>query len=108
MHALKLDWPPLDIEGDGTLSLDRQMRPLGAFTADIVGYRDTIETFEKLGRLTRNQATIAATALDAMATTDEAGNKRLSVPLTMQDGRLYVGPILLGDLPPALPEGASF
>lgn len=106
--SLKLDWPPLDIEGNGTLALDRQMRPLGAFTADVVGYRATIDAFEKLGRLTRNQAMIAATAMDAMATTDADGNKRLSVPLTMQDGRLYAGPILLGDLPPLLPEGASF
>ena len=108
VHAFRLVWPPLDIEGEGSVSLDREMRPLGAFTANIVGYRDLVEAFEAMGRLTRNQAMIAAGGMDAMATTDADGNKRLSVPLSMQDGRLYAGPLLLGDLPPILGEGASF
>ncbi len=56
----------------------------------------------------RRRGDIAAGGMDAMATTDADGNKRLSVPLSMQDGRLYAGPLLLGDLPPILGEGASF
>jgi len=107
VHALKLVWPPLDIEGEGSLSLDRQMRPLGAFTADVVGYRELVEAFEQMGRLTRNQAMMAGAGMDAIARTDEQGNRRLNVPLSMQDGHLYVGPLMLGDLPPLLPEGAS-
>jgi hypothetical protein len=108
VHALKLVWPPLDIEGDGSVSLDRQMRPLGAFTADIVGYREAVEAFAAMGRLTQNQANLALAGMDAMARTGEDGVKRLSVPLSMQDGHLYIGPLMLGDLPPILPEGASF
>ena len=108
VHALKLVWPPLDIEGEGSLSLDREMRPLGAFTADVVGYREMIAAFEEMGRMTRNQAMMAAAGMDAIASTDAQGNKRLNVPLTMQDGHLYVGPLMLGDLPPILPGDAAF
>ena len=108
VHALKLVWPPLDIAGEGSLSLDREMRPLGAFTADVVGYREMVEAFEAMGRMTRNQAMIATAGMDVIATTDAQGNKRLNVPLSMQDGHLFVGPLMLGDLPPILPEGASF
>ncbi len=108
VHAFRLVWPPLDIEGEGSVSLDREMRPLGAFTANIVGYRDMVEAFEEIGSLTRNQAMLAAGGMDAMATTDADGVKRLTVPLSMQDGHLYAGPLLLGDLPRVLPEGASF
>ena len=108
VHALKLVWPPLDIAGEGSLSLDREMRPLGAFTADVVGYREMIAAFEAMGRMTRNQAMMVAAGMDAIASTDAAGNKRLNVPLSMQDGHLFVGPLMVGDLPPILPEGASF
>lgn len=105
---LKLLWPPLDVTGEGSVALDREMKPLGAFTAEVVGYRELLDAFEAMGRLTRNQALMAATALDAMAATDAEGKRRLSVPISMQNGKLFAGPIMIGDLPPVIPEDASF
>lgn len=108
VRELKLDWPPLDVTGEGTITIDREMKPLGAFTAEVVGYRELLDALEAMGRLTRNQALVAAAAMDALAATDEDGKKRLSVPISMQNGKAFAGPILIGDLPPVIPEGASF
>lgn len=102
--SLKLDWPPLDIEADGAVALDQGFRPVGAFTADIVGYNDVINALVDLGSVSRNQASLASTVLDVMAERDpETGERRLSVPITVQNGTLFVGPVPLMPLPPILP-----
>ena len=102
--SFKLDWPPLDIEADGTVAVDQGFRPVGAFTADIVGYNDLIDALVDVGSVSRNQASIASTVLDVMAQPDgETGERRLSVPITVQNGTLFVGPVPLMPVPPVLP-----
>ena len=108
VNALRLDWPPLDIVADGTLALDRELRPIGAFRADIVGYRELLDAMEAAGTLERSQVTVAGTALDFMARTDDDGTRRLAVDVSMQRGMLSVGPIQVLPLPPVLPPGAGF
>ena len=102
--SFKLDWPPLDIEADGTVAVDQGFRPVGAFTADIVGYNDLIDALVDVGSVSRNQASIASTVLDVMADQDaETGERRLTVPVTVQNGTLFVGPVPLMPVPPVLP-----
>lgn len=108
IHSLDLDWPPLEVAGEGSVALDRQMRPVGAFTAEVVGYREMIDAFEQLGQIPANQAAMAGGALDAMARTGEDGKKRLTVPLSVQDGHLFVGPLMVAEVPPVLPAEAGF
>ncbi|MGY9105148.1 MAG: DUF2125 domain-containing protein, partial [Alphaproteobacteria bacterium] len=40
---LNLLWGAFDLRGRGTLSLDDRHRPLGAITADIRGYSETMD-----------------------------------------------------------------
>src|SRR3546814_20885801 len=46
---LNLVWGPLDLRAKGTATLDGRMRPLGALTADIRGYRETLTAFSSAG-----------------------------------------------------------
>lgn len=98
---LALDWGPLGLETNGTLSLDDAMRPLGAFTADITGYDQAIDLLVANDIVPLGEAFMYKIAFGLLAqngTTDGRGT--LSLPLTVQDGRLTVGPVTLLDVPP--------
>lgn len=105
--ALAASWPPLVIEAEGTLALDRQLRPIGAFRARMTGYGALLEALERSGRLRPGLAVLAGAVLDAMAVPDDDGKRRLSVAVAIQDGMLSLGPLPLLPVPPLLPpEGA--
>ena len=108
IQALDVDWPPLDIEAEGTASLDTQLRPIGAFRADVVGYRELLNAMEEMGELERGQAMVAGTALDIMAATGDDGSKRLAVDISIQHGLLSVGPIRVMEVPPVITPEVGF
>ena len=99
VRRLLLDWPPLTIDADGTLALDDRLQPIGAFSTRITGFNETIETMESRGVIPRAQATSAQVILGLMAKTPPGGEPELSVPMSLQDQRLSVGPVNLMDLP---------
>lgn len=83
-------WGPLAIEADGTLALDAQNRPLGAGTARVRGYGETIDALVGSGAVGARDGATVKIALNLLAR--PAGNgqgRELEVPLTVQDGRLY-------------------
>lgn len=96
---LHLAWGPVITDVKGTLSLDEQMRPLGATTARITGYDVLVDLARAQGQLTDEGANAAKVALGLLAV---AGGGRLSVPLNMQDGHLFLGPVKLARLAPVL------
>ena len=101
LDSFNLRWGGLDVHADGTFALDGAMRPIGALSAEVEGYDELIEAAVSAGGLTGAQAFALRTALDLMATEDgETGSERLEVPLTIQDGRLYVGPAAVIAVPP--------
>lgn len=101
--SLAAAWPPLAVEASGTLALDRQLRPIGAFRAAMTGYDALLDALERSGRLRPGVAVLAAAVLDAMAAPDEDGRRRLAVAVAIQDGMLSVGPFPLLPVPPLLP-----
>jgi hypothetical protein len=108
VESLNLDWPPLEVVATGSLALDGQLRPIGAFRGDVVGYRELLDAMETVGMVERSEASVVGAALDFMARTDEDGTRRLAVDISMQHGMLSVGPVPVVPLPPVLPEGAGF
>lgn len=87
--------------GTGTVHLDDQGRLDG--TLDLV-VKDLDVVFDELiasGRLTGDQATLAATALRLLATGGEAPEPGWSrVPVRLSRGRLYFGPFKAGQIAP--------
>lgn len=97
----RLLWGPLDLGGEGAVTLDQHRRPLGAFTARIVGYLETVDAFAKSGLIELGEASILK--LGGMALSKEQtaqGRPIVTVPLTAQDGSLHVGPLPVFPLRP--------
>ena len=94
-------WGPLDMKISGTLALDDQARPLGAFTAYIRGFTHVVDALVVSGDIDYGAATMAKIGLGLLAKpAADGGPPVLSVPLTAQNGRLYAGPLKILNLPP--------
>lgn len=109
IRQIALGWGALDMTANGTLALDAALRPLGAFTAEIRGHRAMLSALEQNGKLRRREASAARLALDLLSKPGGNGDGRrvVTVPLTAQKGRLYLGPVRLLKLPPILPPAPS-
>ena len=99
VRHLLLDWPPLTIDADGTMALDDRLQPIGAFSTRITGFSETIDTLESCGVLAEGEATSAQVILSLMARTPPGGEPELTVPVSVQDQHLSVGPVDLLDVP---------
>ncbi len=100
-----LEWGPLAVHGDGTFALDEMMRPMGAAAAKVSGHRETVAALREARWLDAGQARLAKTVLGLLAK-DENGSEVLNVPVTAQDGRLYLGPVSVLSLPPLAPPAS--
>ncbi|MDA0656054.1 MAG: DUF2125 domain-containing protein [Proteobacteria bacterium] len=98
---LNLLWGFFDLSGRGTLSLDDRHRPLGALTADIRGYSETLDALEAFRFLNRTSAATARLALSVLAKPSPTdGVKVLTVPVSAREGALLVGPFQILKLRP--------
>ena len=97
--SLKLAWGELDLTLSGSATLDQQFRPLGAFTAEVKGYEPAIDHLRAKGDISPEEASAAKETLAAIVNGEEG---RLPVPITMQAGRMFLGPLPVANLPPLL------
>jgi len=82
------------------VALDAAMQPIGAFTARIEGFFETVDALRENGIIRPRDAVTAKMVLGVLAKRNEAGRLSLAVPLTLQDRRLYAGPVPLIEVPP--------
>lgn len=103
LGRVELDWGPLGLDGKGTIGLDQKFRPLGAFTARLRGLMKTLDLLIAAGFLETGQAIPAKIALLALGgKKDENGERVIVLPVTLQDGQLYLGPAPLMRISPIL------
>ena len=89
-----VNWGALDLRANGTMALDERLRPLGAVSAEIRGYGETLGALEQARMLPHKTAEGSRFALDLLSRRDEPdGRKVVTVPLSAQGGSLYLGPI---------------
>lgn len=100
VRLLKIDWPPILAEIEGTLTLDENMYPLGSFSSRVYGYKKAIQDMVELGWIKQKKANMAFFMLDLLSASDGKGEKKLVVPLTLQNKRLSLGPVPLLKLQP--------
>jgi len=96
-------WGPLAFSADGTATLDAKFRPLGAFTARVRGLPETLDRMTAQGLLEPGAA--LALRLGALALAkgeDENGRPVVQLPITLQDGQVYLGPVAVAKLAPVL------
>jgi len=92
---------PVAVEGDGTLALDGEMRLIGAGTANISGFDQAIEQLVASGHLAARDAPLAKLGFTALAKPDpKTGVATVSLPVTAENGFLYLGPLKIAALKP--------
>ena len=97
---LQVVWGALDFRAVGTVALDDELRPLAAMTADIRGFVAALQALAAAGMISSTAARTGSVALSLIATPSSDGSPSiLTVPLTAQDGGLFLGPVRLARLP---------
>ncbi|MFN3077126.1 MAG: DUF2125 domain-containing protein [Alphaproteobacteria bacterium] len=97
---LLVHWPPVRMHTNGTLALDDQLQPIGAFTAGFQGFFEAVGSFVKQGIIRPRDASMAKVVLGMLAKTPSGGGvSTVSMPMTLQNRTLYAGPVALIHLP---------
>ena len=90
----------LGVRASGTLALDRNLQPIGALTARIEGFLGAIDALREADIIRPRDAAMAKLVLGALAKRPAGGGPRaLSLPLSVQDRKLSVGPVPLMEIP---------
>ena len=103
VQDLALTWGPLDANASGTAALDQQLRPQGAFTARIRGLPEVLDALAGQGLIKPGVALALKLTAMTLATRNGAGGRpEVELPITLQDGLFYLGPVALFRLAPVL------
>ncbi len=103
VQDLALTWGPLDLDAEGTVALDQMLRPQGAFTARIRGLPKTLDALVERNLIKPGVAfALKLTVMTLASGTDGDGRAVVELPITLQDGRFYLGPVALFRLAPVL------
>ncbi len=90
---------PLKVHATGTLALDKELQPLIAMSANFQGFFQSINKLKNAGYIRTGDAAMAKLVLGVLSTRNGKGQRSISVPLTLQDGQLSVGPAPLMAVP---------
>jgi len=98
--SLRLRWGSLLVDTSGTLALDQALQPEGAFSAVITGQDAAVDVAVRAGALKPSDAGTAKIVLGLLARPNGNGDKALTLPMTIQNQQLYLGPAKLANIPP--------
>jgi hypothetical protein len=100
VRRLALVWGPLDLTASATLAFDDQLQPMGAGSARLVGYAETLDALAAHAVISRSAATASKAVLSLMAHNPEDGSPPdVEVPLTLQYRTLSMRQVPLVRLP---------
>jgi len=94
------DWGQMNLTGNATLALDGALQPMGAGTAYIRGFDRAVDALADVGNLRPNEAAMAKAALGMLAQPGPDGVPTVQAPVSLQDRRLSIGPLIIARLPP--------
>jgi hypothetical protein len=97
--VLEMQWGPLGVSGGGTIALDHDMQPEGAFTARITGFNAAIDALSAAGWIKMGPASLAKLGLGIAARPGPDGKPMVTTPMTIQDRHISLGAFRLGQLP---------
>lgn len=103
---LRVGWGPLGLDAEGTLSLDRALRPIGSYKARISGFEGAIARFRDAGMIDPTAARLLAGGARLFSSQGSDGRATIEMPLTAEEGGLFLGPIRVAELRPVLPPEA--
>jgi hypothetical protein len=107
-----LNWGPLILSTRGTLGLDDDLQPEGAFSGQIGNHQEVLKTLMAHDYIPKREAGMLDSALNLFAKKLTVGGKSgIEVPITVQLGGMFLGPVHVFEFPeiewePAPPEPA--
>ena len=99
LDHLRLGWGALGANGSGTLALDSELQPEGAFSGTIEGYDAVVAALVASGRMRREAGGLARIALRLLSKMGPDGKREIATSLTIEHGEISLGPAKLGRLP---------
>jgi hypothetical protein len=99
LSELSLQWGQLSLSGNGTMALDADSQPEGAFTAHLSGFEQALDSLAAAGWIKLSAASIAKLALGIASHPGPDGKPTVDAPVTIQNRHITLGPAKLGQLP---------
>lgn len=101
IERLYLEWGPLVVEANGTVTLDAALQPQANLTANVRGFLQTVDALVAAGMVEGDKAGLIKAGLALLAgPPDPDGTATLTAPLQLRDRRLFLGPLQLAELRP--------
>ncbi len=100
VKSVDLKWGPLDMQLDGSVALDDSNRPVGALTAKITNYDKLIDAVT--GSADTGEGPGLKKFLDGLVKASGQPQNALTLPFSLQEGTLYLGPIPVMSIPPII------
>ena len=97
---LIVKWGPLDLTASGKLSLDAQNRPEGRLDARVTDFKNLVDAMAQEGIVKEDEARIALAGLVLVSQFQGNRSGDVLVPVIMDKGRIYLGPLAIGNLTP--------
>ncbi|MGV8997398.1 MAG: DUF2125 domain-containing protein [Parvibaculaceae bacterium] len=97
---LRISWGPLELYAQGEMTLDEEARPKGEFNAEFSNYPKLLDALVAHGIIRREDARLATAGLSVIAQLQGKQDGRVSMPVIMRGGKLYLGPLPVATLEP--------
>jgi hypothetical protein len=104
LKNIDIDWELLQVNGDGSLTFDEKMRPMGAFSLVFQEYDTTLSMLVEAGYIKKKNADSVSFVLRLIEGKPALGRKEVAIPVTLQNGYGRVGPVKLFKLYPIEPK----
>jgi hypothetical protein len=99
IESARLVWGKMSASLSGTLALDEALQPMGAMSATIASPEMVIDAAVASGNLRHRFAGLAKAALGIIAKPGADGQSAVSLPVTVQNDQLFLGPAPVARLP---------
>lgn len=99
-ERFNLRWGPVAVKATGTLGLDPRLQPEGAFAGRIEGLTEAFEALLSQGVIENRQIALLQSSLNVLGRpTGPMGEAASIVPMSVQAGGVYLGPVKLLSFP---------
>lgn len=96
----ELSWGPSHLSATGSLTLDQDNYPLGAFNTKVKGFAELFTEIAKSRQMNDKNIQTAVFALNMLSKSEKDGTRYVELPFSLQDQAAHIGPLKLFRLQP--------